>query len=174
MKVLIAEDEVGTSYALSRLLGGWGFDVVTVAHAADARAALAGPMAPSMAVLEQELAGGGGSQLCRQLRAPARGSYTYVLIIAALADPATIQEVLEAGANDFLVKPFEIGELRRRMMAGRRLMDALAGGAPLPDIDPTERLLRLRGTLELAGASGSTRGRRTLQPRISRRRRIGQ
>src|SRR5438045_3145031 len=117
MKVLIAEDDVGTSYALTRLLSGWGFDVESAAHAHDVRLLLDGPAPPAMAVLEQELAGGSGTELCRYLRAPDRPGYTYVLMIGAIGDPALIQEVLTAGANDFLSKPFEIGELRRRMMA---------------------------------------------------------
>jgi DNA-binding response OmpR family regulator len=171
MKVLIAEDDLGTTYALTRLLSGWGFEVQSVAHAADARAVLDGPAAPAMAVLEEELAGGSGIELCRYLRAPGRLGYTYVLMIGAIGDPALIQEVVAAGANDFLSKPFEIGELRRRMMAGRRLIDAVAGGAPVPHIDPTERLLRLRGSLEMAVAGGGLHGRRTLQPRIAGRRR---
>jgi DNA-binding response OmpR family regulator len=171
MKVLVADDDIGTSYALARLLGGWGFEVQHAAHAEDVRAALDGDAAPPFAVLEHELAGGGGIELCRHVRRRERGAYTYVLIIGAIGDPALIQDVVEAGANDFLVKPFEIAELRRRMQAGRRLVEALASGSPVPLQDPAERFLQLRSSLEMAAASRGGRGRRTLQPRIAGRRR---
>jgi sigma-B regulation protein RsbU (phosphoserine phosphatase) len=153
MKVLIAEDDVGTSYALCRLLGAWGFETLAVAHAADARAVLDGPAPPAMAVVEQELAGGSGVELCRQIRRPGQDSYTYVLVIGAILDLELTNALVEAGANDFLAKPFEIHELRRRMESGRRLVEAVAAGGERARLGLEQKQLqRTRRKLEAAMA----------------------
>jgi DNA-binding response OmpR family regulator len=153
MKVLIAEDDAGTSYALSRLLGAWGFETLAVAHASDALAVLDGPAPPAMAVVEQELAGGSGVELCRYVRRrQGRNTdvYTYVLVIGSIVDNDLMNALVDAGANDFLCKPFEIAELRRRMESGQRLVEAWAAGGERAQLGVEQSLLRARRNLQAA------------------------
>jgi DNA-binding response OmpR family regulator len=170
MKVLIAEDDVGTSYTLSRLLGAWGFAPFAVAHAADARAILDGPAPPPLAVVEHELAGGSAVELCRHIRGRGqhgheggrqgdghRDGYTYVLVIGAIVDLEATYALVDAGANDFLGKPFAIEELRRRMDSGRRLVEAVAAGRARVPLQPDHRPTRARPTLQAAPGRSTPR-----------------
>jgi two-component system, cell cycle response regulator len=64
-----------------------------------------------------------GIEVCRQIRASAQGSYTYIIIVTSVSEKENVVEGLEAGADDYLTKPFHPKELLARVGVGRRLVD---------------------------------------------------
>ncbi len=64
-----------------------------------------------------------GIEVCRQIRASAKDSYTYIIIVTSASEKENMVEGLEAGADDYLTKPFHPKELLTRVGVGRRLVD---------------------------------------------------
>jgi DNA-binding response OmpR family regulator len=63
-----------------------------------------------------------GLELCRKIRAQKRASYTYIILLTALSGKANYLEGMEAGADDFVVKPFDADELKARLRVGQRIL----------------------------------------------------
>jgi diguanylate cyclase (GGDEF)-like protein len=76
-----------------------------------------------MAILDWMMPGQDGVEVCRRLRAAAREPYTYVLLLTARTDSQDLVEAIDAGADDYLTKPFNSSELRARLRAGRRIVE---------------------------------------------------
>lgn len=76
-----------------------------------------------MAILDWMMPGMDGLQVCREVRQLMIEPYTYVLLLTAKSQKADIIAGLEAGADDYLTKPFDANELRMRLRAGRRILD---------------------------------------------------
>jgi two-component system, cell cycle response regulator len=123
MRVLAADDNPISQTVLRSMLVKWGYDVVTASDGDQAWQALQSPQAPSMAILDWMMPGQDGVEICRRLRAAARESYTYVLLLTSRSDSRDIVEALDAGADDYLTKPFNSSELRARLRAGRRIIE---------------------------------------------------
>lgn len=122
MRALIADDDLVTAAAVSASVSAWGFDVV-VAH--DGNAAwecLSADPPPSLAIVDWEMPGLDGPELCRRLRADATRAHLYLLLLTARSTPTDIVEGLEAGADDYLVKPVNLSELRARLHVGVRVV----------------------------------------------------
>ena len=122
MRALIADDDLVTAAAVSASVSAWGFDVV-VAH--DGNAAwdyLAAEPPPSLAIVDWEMPGLDGPELCRRLRADATRAHLYLLLLTARSSPTDIVAGLEAGADDYLVKPVNLSELRARLHVGVRVV----------------------------------------------------
>jgi DNA-binding response OmpR family regulator len=62
-----------------------------------------------------------GPELCRRVRAQEDGSYTYFILLTTLADRRSALEGMEAGADDYLPKPLDVGELQLRLIAAQRI-----------------------------------------------------
>jgi diguanylate cyclase (GGDEF)-like protein len=84
------------------------------------------PDAPRLAILDWMMPGMTGPELCRKLRGLNREPYTYVLLLTARTDTQDVVEGMEAGADDYVTKPFEVKELEVRLRAGRRILDLQA------------------------------------------------
>jgi diguanylate cyclase (GGDEF)-like protein len=121
--ILLAEDSAVIQTVLRGMLGQWGYDVVLAADGRDAWAILQREGAPRMAIVDWMMPGMHGPELCRRVRAAAREPYTYVLLLTSRSDASDIVEGLEAGADDYLTKPFHAQELRARIRAGNRIVD---------------------------------------------------
>jgi diguanylate cyclase (GGDEF)-like protein len=67
-----------------------------------------------------------GIELCRRIRSHDQGPYRYVLLLTAKDDKQDMIAGLEAGADDYLTKPFDVDELRARVRAGKRILDLQA------------------------------------------------
>jgi phosphoserine phosphatase RsbU/P len=122
VRALIADDDRVTAAAVSASVSAWGFDVV-VAH--DGNAAwdcLAADPPPSLAIIDWEMPGLDGPELCRRLRADASRAHLYLLLLTARSSPTDVVEGLEAGADDYLVKPVNLSELRARLHVGVRVV----------------------------------------------------
>ncbi|MBV8732555.1 MAG: diguanylate cyclase [Acidobacteriia bacterium] len=126
MKILAAEDNPISQSMLRSMLTKWGYEVITATDGNEAWRALQMPDAPQMAILDWMMPGQDGVEVCRQLRAVGREPYTYVLLLTARSDAQDLVEALDAGADDYLTKPFNSSELRARLRAGRRIVELQA------------------------------------------------
>lgn len=120
MKILIAEDDPVSSRVLSVILGKWGHEVVVTRDGLEAWAVLSGPGAPPLAILDWMMPGMDGVEVCRQVRRAA--SATYLILLTAKSLKEDLLAGMEAGADDFLTKPFDRDELRARLQAGERIV----------------------------------------------------
>jgi two-component system cell cycle response regulator len=126
MRVLIADDEPVARRMLRAQLEKAGHDVVAAEDGAQALAALTGPDAPRLAVLDWNMPHLDGVDVCRKLRSVPPGAatpYTYVLLLTSRQSQADLVAGLESGANDFISKPVDGEVLRARLRVGERLLE---------------------------------------------------
>lgn len=126
MKILIAEDDSISRRLIEALLQKWGYDTISVDNGSDAWKLLLSDDAPRFAILDWMMPGMDGLQICRSIRARKVEPYTYVLLLTAKSQKEDIILGLEAGADDYLTKPFDPNELRARLHAGQRVLDLQA------------------------------------------------
>jgi two-component system, cell cycle response regulator len=123
MKILVADDDPVSRLALKTFLTKWGDDVVVAKDGAEASRLLLEPEGPKLAILDWMMPGADGVEICRQVRELAAEPYVYILILTARDSPDDIIAALEAGADDYLSKPFVPAELKARLLTGRRIFD---------------------------------------------------
>ena len=123
MKILVADDDPGSRLILRSLLGRWGYEVTTVADGDAAWRVLTSEESPRLVVLDWKMPGREGPAICAELRRSERPGYFYVILLTARGQGTDLVEGMEAGADDYIVKPFEAEELRVRLRAGRRILD---------------------------------------------------
>ena len=124
MKILLAEDSKVYRALIQDLLRDWGFDLTIAENGEQAWEILRQPDGPRLALLDWMLPGIDGLELCQRIRAmPTSGSYIYTVLLTARDKKADLIAALEAGADDYLAKPFDHPELRLRLMAGKRLLE---------------------------------------------------
>lgn len=122
-RVLIAEDSAAARRVLSLLVRTAGHEVDVVGDGLEALAALSAPEGPSIALLDWEMPGLPGPEVCRRVRAGACGDrYVYLVLLTAFDDPRHIAEGLDAGADDFVTKGADAGVLRARLRTGARVV----------------------------------------------------
>jgi diguanylate cyclase (GGDEF)-like protein len=123
MKVLIADDDAISRTLLRSSLSRWGYEVVVAENGAEAWEILADPDPPPIAVLDWVMPGMTGPEVCRRVRETLREPYTYILLLTSKNSKGETVEGLEAGADDYIVKPFDQQELQVRLRAGKRIID---------------------------------------------------
>ena len=121
MKILIADDDIVARRVLRATLRSLGHEVVEVADGASAVAVLAAPDAPALVILDWMMPGLDGLAVCRTVR-QTPGRYIYLILLTARDTPGDMIEALDAGADDFLTKPYQFAELRARLKAGERVL----------------------------------------------------
>ena len=132
MKVLIAEDDAVSRRVLAATLDRSGYEVVAVPDGAEAWAALQREDAPHLAILDWMMPEMDGVEVCRRVRALSAAAPPYLILLTAKSEKADIVTGLDAGASDYLTKPFDRAELRARVQVGARvveLQDKLAAHA---------------------------------------------
>jgi len=128
VRVLIAEDDPVSRRILERLLRKWGYEVLVTTDGDEAWVALQSAEAPDLALLDIMMPRMDGLEICRRLRTLNRR--TYVILVTAKHGAQEIVKGIEAGADDYLTKPYDPDELRARVLVGVRIIDlqtALAG-----------------------------------------------
>jgi len=123
MKVLIADDSATSRAMLRAALVRWGYEVVMAEDGAEAWDILAKPDAPPMAILDWVMPYLTGPEVCSKVRETRREPYTYILLLTSKNSKDETVEGLEAGADDYIVKPFNQQELSVRLRAGKRIID---------------------------------------------------
>jgi sigma-B regulation protein RsbU (phosphoserine phosphatase) len=151
MRILIAEDDVVSRRLLETLLGRWGYEVVVAADGEHAWELLQGEEAPPLAILDWMMPGMGGVEICRRVREVGRPSPVYIILLTARASSEDVVQGLEAGANDYVTKPFHREELRARVQVGMRVVELQANLAArvLELEEALARVKQLQGLLPI-------------------------
>lgn len=128
MRILIAEDDWTTRSMLAAVLKKNGYDVVEAEDGAEALHVLQGDNAPRLAILDWMMPELDGVEACRQMRAKDEDNPPYIILLTSRSRGCDVVEGLDAGADDYLVKPYDPSELLARIHVGQRivaLQDAL-------------------------------------------------
>lgn len=123
MKILIADDSNVSRHLLESIVKKWGYQVITTADGNQAWDALQVPDAPRMAILDWMMPGLTGPEVCKKVRDKGIEPYTYILLLTSRTQKEDVIEGMTAGADDYVVKPFDQQELNVRLRAGRRIID---------------------------------------------------
>lgn len=121
MNVLIADDDSVSRRLLQNQLQKWGYSVSAVEDGAKAWSLFEEQLFP-MVITDWMMPGLDGPELLRKIRSSRRPGYVYAILITAKSQKEDLVEGMEAGADDFLSKPFDRGELRVRLRAGERII----------------------------------------------------
>jgi two-component system, cell cycle response regulator len=122
VKVLIAEDDVVSRRLLEAMLTRWGYEVVVTRNGDEAWRLLQRIDAPPLAILDWMMPGMDGVEVCRKVRQRGQEPYIYLLLLTTKGRKENIIEGLDAGADDYLTKPFDPHELQVRLRTGKRIM----------------------------------------------------
>jgi len=123
MEILIAEDDPVSRRVLEKTLIKWGYNVLVTEDGDQAWDTLKDGNGPSFAVLDWMMPGIDGTEVCRRIRNLKQKSYTYVILLTAKDKQSDIIKGLEAGADDYVVKPFDSDELKSRLQVGKRIIN---------------------------------------------------
>jgi two-component system cell cycle response regulator len=123
MRVLVAEDDLTSRLVLQSNMAKWGYEVLGVPDGDRAWEELQKPDAPALLVLDWEMPGMDGIDLCRKVRAGESGHPSYIILLTSRSETEDLVAGLEAGANDYVGKPFVAAELRARVEVGRRFVE---------------------------------------------------
>ena len=123
MRILIAEDDFTSRTVLSGVLKKEGHEVMATVNGAEAWEALQQPDAPVLVILDWMMPEMDGPEVVRRVRALQTDRPPYIIMLTTKGDKADIIAGLDAGANDYLAKPFDPGELRARIEVGRRMVE---------------------------------------------------
>jgi signal transduction histidine kinase len=121
MHILIADDDPVSRRLLQNYLQKWGYEVTPAQDGAEAWRLFEGGSFP-MVITDWMMPELDGSGLIRRIRALQRPGYVYAMMLTARAQKEDLVEGMEAGADDFLTKPFDRDELRVRLRAGERII----------------------------------------------------
>ncbi len=123
MRILIAEDDVVTATRLRGLLGSWQYNVVHATNGSEALRVLESDEPPALAILDWVMPELTGVEICRRVRERHIAVPTYIVLLTSKDASVDIVAGLDAGADDYLSKPFDPAELRARLRAGERIVD---------------------------------------------------
>jgi two-component system, cell cycle response regulator len=121
MRAIIADDDPVTTTVLARALERWGIKNAIARDGVSAWAALAERPAPALAIVDWMMPGIDGIEICRRIRRDADLAGMYVLLLTGRGSRTDLIAGLDAGADDYMVKPIDPEELRARVHAGIRI-----------------------------------------------------
>jgi len=121
-RILLADDDRVTRRLIQSQLQSWGYDVDVADNGERAWEILNAPEGPRLALIDWMMPGLDGVQVCTRLRASSREGYTYVILLTSKSRPEDLAIGLDAGADDYVVKPFDAIELRARLKVGERVL----------------------------------------------------
>ena len=123
MKVLIADDDPISLRLLESTLVRSGYEVILADDGTEAFRILNSIGGPKLAVLDWMMPGLDGVEICKRLRNRPEVGYIYIVLLTVKREREDLAEGFEAGADDYLIKPFDSVELRARVAAGERLLN---------------------------------------------------
>jgi CheY-like chemotaxis protein len=118
MRVLVADDEPEIVTLLNHCLRTWGYEVEYAHRGDDAWSKLSSDDPPAIALVDWDMPGLSGLDLCRRIKASPRGASTYVMMLTGKQSKHELIEALESGADDVMSKPFHLRELQLRIAKG--------------------------------------------------------
>ena len=122
MKILVAEDDTPSRLLLTRKLSAWGYEVIAAEDGNQAWDALLRDR-PDIAILDWMMPGQDGAGLCRQIRNAKDRPYIYTILLTAKGCDQDILAGFDAGADDYMTKPFDSDILRSRVSVGARVVN---------------------------------------------------
>lgn len=123
MKILIAEDDEVSRRMLQVFLLRWGYEVVIARDGEEAWRVLESADAPKLAIMDWMMPVLDGVEICRRVRLAPRASPAYLILLTARGDNQDIVRGLDAGADDYVTKPFNQDEMRARLNVGVRVVE---------------------------------------------------
>jgi phosphoserine phosphatase RsbU/P len=121
LPIVIAEDDLVSRTLICNLMEKWGFKAVVAQDGHEAMKALRAEQGPALAILDWMMPGVDGLQVCRRIRES--GKMVYVIMLTSRGTKENIVEGLHAGADDYLIKPFDKNELLARIQVGFRILE---------------------------------------------------
>jgi diguanylate cyclase (GGDEF)-like protein len=146
MRILVADDNIVSRRPLEVILERWGYEVLTASSGTEAWEILKGPDAPRIAILDWMMPGLSGPEVCQLVRHHNREYYTYILMLTSRHEREDFITGMEAGADDYLVKPPDHRELSVRLGPARRIVELEA------------ELLRIKENLRIQATRDSLTG----------------
>jgi len=122
MRILVAEDDPVLSLFLKGMLTKWGYEVDVTNQGEEAWRMLQEEDSPRIVLLDWLMPGLDGVEICRKVRALPASSLFYLILLTSKNKKAEIVEGLQAGANDYVTKPFDNDELRARVQVGAQII----------------------------------------------------
>ncbi len=148
MKILIAEDDPISRRVLEANLLEWGYKVTVASDGGEAWEIIQQPESPSLIISDWMMPRMDGLALCRKIRNMEKSDYIYFIILTAKGEKKDIIKGLEAGADDFLTKPFNQEELKYRTRIGERIINLERRILQLANTDTLTGLLNRRAFME--------------------------
>jgi diguanylate cyclase (GGDEF)-like protein len=147
MRILLVEDSPLYRRLIESCLRQWGFEFSVATRGTDAWKMLQQADSPRLVLLDWMLPGMDGVEICKNIRrrSPIE-PYVYTILLTARSDKTDLICAMEAGADDFLTKPFDEAELRARLFAGKRILEL------------QEQLVSARESLRFAATHDSLTG----------------
>lgn len=122
MKVLIAEDDASTRMIYEKMLVKWGYTVVCAGDGIQAWEILQGENPPKLVLLDWEMPGLDGLEICRRVRELTPATPIYTILLTGRNSREDTVEGFNAGADDYIAKPFDSQELRARVRVAERMI----------------------------------------------------
>lgn len=121
-RILVAEDHFVSRHLLERNLTNWGFQVQAAEDGEAALQILEGENPPAIVLIDWMMPKMDGLEVCRRVRARVGSPFTYVLLLTAKNRKEELAAAIEAGVDEYVIKPFEAEELRSRLNVARRVV----------------------------------------------------
>lgn len=157
MKVLIADDERISRLKLQTMLTSWGYEVTPAQSGIEALEVLSLDNSPRLAVLDWMMPGMDGIDVVREIRHTPPSVPPYLILLTSLDSTDDTVRGLDAGADDYIKKPFKPQELRARLQAGSRIVELETALAQR--ITQAEQALHARKQAEAALQKSEERSR---------------
>jgi two-component system cell cycle response regulator len=139
MKILVADDDPISRRLLEVCLRDAGYEVAVAVDGAEALRMIEQPDSPRLLVLDRVMPQMDGVDVCRAIRRGGPEPYVYIILLTGRSEQEEIVEGFEAGADDYITKPFDIQELKARVRTGARI------------VERQEQLISAREQLRLEG-----------------------
>jgi DNA-binding response OmpR family regulator len=123
MKILLAEDDQASNEIIEAMLQKIGLEVVNTRNGDEAWEVLQAANPPPLALLDWLMPGVDGDEICRRVRSVPALKHLYLILVTGMARPENIVAGLNAGANDYITKPFNATELEARVRVGMRVVE---------------------------------------------------
>ena len=123
MKILVADDDVISRRIMTRLLESSGYEVITADNGREAVEKLVTPNGPRLALIDWMMPELDGPGVCCSVRSLQKSSYIYITLLTSRQSGDDVVAGLEAGADDYLIKPCNMEELKARLRTGIRILD---------------------------------------------------
>ncbi len=153
MRILIAEDDPVSRHILTINLTNWGHEVVTAVNGLEAWRTSQEKNAPRLAILDWMMPEMEGPEVCRRMRELPATIPPYIILLTARQGAKEVIEGMQAGADDYLSKPYHRDELRVRLQVGVRMIELQTKLADRIDKleEALEQVKRLQGIIPICG-----------------------